>query len=153
MSRIDDGFSTLITFSESPQGKLWEKEVTPPGISGGGANDTTTMRNTAWRTNSPKKLKSLTPMSFTAAYDTAFYVQALAMININQLITVEFADGSMLLFWGWLDEFTPGPASEGSQPEADCTIICSNQDDTGAEVAPVYIDSDGDTNDTNHPEP
>lgn len=152
MSRIDDGHQTLISFSENANVKLWEKEVTPPGIQAGGPTDTTTMRNETWRTFSPKHLKTLSPCSFTAAYDTAFYVQALAMIGNNQLITIEFADGSQLQFWGWLDEFTPNAVAEGEQPTAECTIQPSNQNASGDEVAPVYIDSEGDTNDTNNPD-
>jgi len=53
MARIDDGFQTLVSFANYPDVLLWEKEVTPPGVDGGGANETTTMRNTAWRTRSP----------------------------------------------------------------------------------------------------
>jgi len=148
--RIDDGFSTLIGFAANPNVKLWEKEVTPPGITGGGAIDTTTMRNTAWRTLSPKQLKSLTPCSFTAAYDTAVFVQLNTMIGVNQLITITFADGSKLKFWGWLDEFTPGAITEGEQPTADCTIQPSNQNNSNVEVAPLYLDATGATNDTNN---
>jgi len=48
-----------------------------------------------------------------------------------------FPDGATLAFWGWLDEFTPGAAVEGEQPEADITVICSNQNDSGVETAPV----------------
>jgi hypothetical protein len=46
--RLDDGFSTIITFANAPTIKLYEKEVTPPEIMIGNAIDTTTMRNTAW---------------------------------------------------------------------------------------------------------
>ncbi len=41
--RLDDGYQTLIEFAENPAIKLWEKSVTPPGIDGGDAIDTTTM--------------------------------------------------------------------------------------------------------------
>lgn len=150
MSRIDDGFSTLIGFSRNANVKLWEKDITPPGISGGGSTDTTTMRNRKWRTMSPKKLKTLTPCSFNAAYDPAIIVQLNNMVGVNQLITITFADGSLLNFWGFLDEFKPGSITEGTQPTAAVTIIPSNQDETGAEVDPEFIDSEGDTNDTNN---
>jgi hypothetical protein len=138
MSRIDDGFSTLITLANVPAIKLYEKEVTPPGVSGGGANDTTTMRNTTWRTMSPKKLKSLTPMKLTAAYDTVCYNDIIAQVNINQLITVKFADNSTLAFWGYLNEFTPGGAKEGEQPTAEVSIEPTNQNASGVETAPIY---------------
>lgn len=138
--RLDDGYSTRIDFSV-PGGvsgvTLWEKTVTPPGISAGGEIDITTMHNTTWRTRNPKALKTLSNASFTAAYDPLIYDDLLSMIGVNQEITVTFPDGDILTFWGWLDEFTPGANSEGEQPTADCTIIPSNKDTTGAEVAPV----------------
>ena len=32
MARMDDGFATLIEFSEDSDVQMWEKEVTPPGV-------------------------------------------------------------------------------------------------------------------------
>jgi len=138
MARIDDGFATLISFSEDSSVQMWEKEVTPPGISGGGENDTSTMRNTTWRTRSPKGLITLSESSITVAYDPAVYDEIIAMVNVNQQITITFPDNSTLVFWGWIDEFTPGANTEGEQPTADITIIPSNQNDSGVETAPVY---------------
>ncbi len=138
MARIDDGFATLIDFSLDSAVQMWEKEVTPPGVSGGGENDTSTMRNTAWRTRAPKGLKTLTNSSLTVAYDPAVYDEIIAMCNVNQAITLTFADDSTLVFWGWIDEFTPNAVVEGEQPTAEVTIIPSNQNDAGAEVAPDY---------------
>ena len=136
-NRIDDGHSTTVSFSSNPSVKLWEKQVTPAGMEGGGANDTTTMRNTTWRTRSPKKLKTLSECSFTAAYDPAVYTQILAMINLNQQITVTFPSGRTLVFWGWIDKFSPARMQEGGQPEAECTVIPSNQNSSGVETAPT----------------
>ncbi|MHA1344987.1 MAG: hypothetical protein ACTSO3_01170 [Candidatus Heimdallarchaeaceae archaeon] len=138
MARIDDGHATLIEFAEDSDVQMWEKEVTPPGISGGGENDTSTMHNTVWRTKSPKGLKSLSESSFTAAYDPAVYDEIVSMCNVNQLITITFPDSSTIAFWGWIDEFTPGANVEGEQPTADVTIICSNQNGSQVETAPVY---------------
>ncbi len=50
MPRIDDGHPTKMTFAEDASISLWEKAVTPPGVEGGGENDTTTMHNSIWRT-------------------------------------------------------------------------------------------------------
>lgn len=144
MERIDDGHGTIITFLDAPSGtvvQLWEKEVTPPGIDGGGANDTTTMRNTAWRTKAPKKLKSLTDASFKAAYDPEAYDTILELLQVNGQIQIQFPDDSTVTFWGWLDKFTPGAIVEGQQPTADCVIVPSNQDNSGNEAAPVYADA------------
>lgn len=138
MSRIDDGFATTMSFALAPTVKFYEKEVTPPSITGGGANDTTTMRNTAWRTMAPKKLKSLGEAKLSAAYDPAVYTDILSMIQVNQLITITFPDGSTYSFYGWVDEFAPGSIKEGAQPTADVKIICSNQNESGEETAPIY---------------
>ena len=138
--RIDDGFSTIFSFAENPTVKFYEKEVTPPGMEGGGANDTTTMRNTALRTRAPKKLKTLTEMEAVVSYDADVFdpTEVWAMINVNQLITITFADGAELDFWGWLDVFKPNRTVEGEQPTANVTIIPSNQNDSGVETAPVF---------------
>lgn len=138
MSRIDDGHSTTITLTSPTTVKFYEKTVTPPSISGGGTNDTTTMRNTEWRTNAPKKLKTLGDMKLTAAYDPEVYDSILSAVNKNQEITINFPDGSKVKFWGWLDEFQPGQMQEGGQPTADVTFRCSNQNASGAETAPTY---------------
>lgn len=140
MARIDDGHSTTITFAENPAVKFYEKSVTPPSIEAGGENDTTTMHNVEWRTKAPKKLKTLGDASFTAAYDPAVYDDIVAMVGVNQLITITFPNGATLAFWGWIDAFEPGELVEGEQPEADVTIICSNQDDKGDETAPVFTE-------------
>jgi hypothetical protein len=137
MAYIDDGFATLVSFSLSPTVKFREKTVTPPGITVGGSVDTTTMRNTAWRTKAPKKLKELSDMSLTASYDPAVYDDIVAMVGVNQSITVTFPDGQSLTFYGWLDSFTPSEISEGEQATADITVVCGNQDTDGAEIAPV----------------
>lgn len=137
-TRLDDGHPTLVTFAEDASVNFWEKSVTPPGMSGGGENDTTTMHNSVWRTKAPKKLITMTPLSFTASYDPVVYDEIQAMVNVNQLITVTFPDASTLAFWGWIDEFTPGATEEGTAPTADVTIQPSNQNVALVETAPVY---------------
>lgn len=137
MARLDDGFSTLIEFSEDSDVQMWEKEVQPPGADGGGENDTSTMRNTTWRTKAPKGLISLSPASAVVAYDPAVYDEIIAMLNVNQQITITFPDASTLVFWGWIDKFTPNALKEGEQPTANVEIIPSNQNGSGVETAPV----------------
>ena len=142
MARIDDGHPTSIAFGSTPSGEtllFWEKEVTPPGLNGGGRNDITTMRNSVWRTNAPKKLISLTAGSFVASYDPEAFEQVLSMLNVNTQITVTFPDTGTYTFWGWLNEFTPGAATEGEQPTATVSIEPSNQNDSGVETAPVLV--------------
>jgi hypothetical protein len=150
--RIDDGHPTTIDFlgpsgSGGTQGGvdydvagvlIWEKTVTPPGMQGGGANDTTTMRNTRWRTMAPKKLMTLSEMSVTFAYDPEVYDNLVDMMQINQQLRINWPDSSTLLFWGFFDDLSPNEVSEGEQPEADATVIPTNQNASGVETAPVY---------------
>jgi hypothetical protein len=126
--KIDDGFSTLVTLENLPTVKIYEKSVTPPGISGGGPIDTTTMRNQSLRTQSPKQLKTITPMTMTVAIASEAIEDVKDQINVNQLITVTLPDGSGQTFWGWINEFTPGEFVEGEQPTYTITIEPSNHD-------------------------
>lgn len=144
---LTDGFPTTIAFTSSELSSglvmstvMEEQDLTPPGVSGGGPNDTTSMRNTAWRTRHPKKLKTLTASSITVKYDPAFYDDVIAMINDNQQITVTFPDDSTIVFWGWVDSFTPNACVEGEQPTATMVIEPSNMDadNDNDEIAPVY---------------
>jgi hypothetical protein len=146
--RLDDGHSTFITFSGAPTIKLYEKSVTPPGISGTGPVDTTTMRNSVWRTQAPKKLKTLTPVSADVAYATSAIPAIHAQVNVAQRITITFPDGATLTFWGYLDEFAPGANVEGEQPTATVTIQPTNRDSSGNEAAPVYAAGPGTGTDT-----
>lgn len=136
---LKDGFSTIITMANVPTIKLYEKEVTPPQIGGGGGIDITTMRNTAWKTMAPKHLKSLGKVSATVAYATDSIDSIIAQIHQNQQITVTWPDSSSLVFYGFLDDFTPGQHKEGDQPTATITIIPTLIDANGAELAPDYI--------------
>jgi hypothetical protein len=136
---MDSGFAVVISFASNPTIKLYQKDVTPPGIDGGGVIDTTTKENTTWRTAYVKALMSMTEGSLTAAYDPAVYSEIIAMINVNQLITVTFPDAATVVFYGALTTFEPSSTSQedDEQPTADCTISPTLQDATGAETAPV----------------
>lgn len=137
-SRLDDGHQTLISFASNPTILLYEKEVTPPGVDGGGAIDTTTMINSVYRTMAPKALITLTPVTMTAAYNPAVYTQIIDLINVVNLITCTFPDSSTVAFWGWLNKFNPGAHVEGTQPTAEIEIIPGNQSAaTGLETAPT----------------
>lgn len=141
MSYLTDGFSTTVTFWALGSGVTLlakENEVTPPGLDAGGENDTTSMRNTTWRTKRPKALKTMTDGSIVFQYDPAIYDQILSILGVNGLIRVEFSDGSALEFWGWLNNFTPNACVEGATPTANATFMCSNQNDSDVEVGPDY---------------
>ena len=136
-TKLDDGQATRLTFATDPDVSIWEKAVQPPSLSGGGAIETTTFLNTVYRTRAPKSLLSLEDMSFTAAYAPSVYNDMIAMMNVNQLITITFSDASSLAFYGFVDEFAPQEVAEGEQPEAECTVIPTLQN-AGVETAPVF---------------
>ena len=138
MARIDDGHKTLISFDAAPSVKFYEKTVTPPGVDGGGEVDTTTMLNDTYRTRNPKALITLASTTCEVAYDPAVYDDVIALVNVNTEITITFPDESTLVFWGWLNKFTPSPLREGEQPMAEIEIIPSNQNDSGVKTAPDY---------------
>lgn len=136
--RLDDGYQTLVSFAANGTVHLYEKTVTPPGFDGGGEVDTTTMLNTRYRTRNPKALITLSNSSMKCAYNPVVYPEIVALINVNNLITVTFPDGDTLAFWGWLNKFTPDECKEGEQPTAEVEIIPSNQNSSGVETAPVF---------------
>jgi len=141
MAWINDGFPTTVTFSNAPSGVtlyIQEREITPPSIDMGGENDTTTMRNTAWRTKQPKSLKTLGEASMVCKYDPAIYSQILSMIGVNTMIVITFPDTSTVRFRGWIDKFVPNAIVEGEMATANITILPANQTTAGTEVAPVY---------------
>lgn len=141
MAWLNDGFPTTVYFSNAPSGvTLYFEEIsiTPPGISYGGPNDTTTMRNTAWRTMQPKKLKTLTPFTETCKYDPAVLNQILSMMGTITTVVITYPDNSTYRFQGWIDEFTPNEIVEGEMATAVITVVPSNQTAAGTEVAPVH---------------
>lgn len=142
MPVLTDGFSTIYSFALGGGvfgTEIKEKEVTPPGMDGGGPNDTTTMRNATFRTTQPKKLITMTESTFTAAYDPAVpYSTWIGVYNVIQTINVTFPDGSQVDFEGWLNSAKPNAHKEGEQPTMTVQVIPSNSSSNGVEVPPAY---------------
>ena len=147
--KMKDGFSTRITFANAPAINFWEKEVTPPGLDGGGPIDITTMLNTKWRTKAFPTLKDLTEFTVNAAYDPDVFDpvdptgSAHGLVNENQVITVRFPTGDTIAFWGACTKVAPGSHKEKEMPMCTLTIVPSNVDNSGAEQDPVYTPAAG----------
>jgi hypothetical protein len=137
MAVLTDGFSTKVSFSLDATVLFYEKTVKPPGFTGDGAINTTTMRNTTLRTQAPKSLYSATTSTVTVAYDPACIDEIKTMILQNQNITHTFPDNSTLAWYGWIESFEPNDLEEGDQPTAELTLEPSNTN-AGVETAPVY---------------
>jgi hypothetical protein len=144
--RLDDGFSTKILIGANLSILLWDKSSQPPGVDGGDEIETTTMFNLEYRTFAPRRLKTLSPVELTCAYEPGVYAvnEIMAIINQNTTINVVFSDGSVLGFFGYLKVFTPQTVEEGSQPEANCTIVPTNWDpDNNVEAGPALANVTG----------
>lgn len=126
--KLEDGFSSKVTFSRDVDICLWEIDVTPPGVDNGEPISTTTMHNVRYRTKKPRKLIESTDPSFNAAYDPAIYPLIIDMIGIEQTITFTFPDGSTLAVFGYVKSFTPGALTEGGFPSAAVALVETDQD-------------------------
>jgi hypothetical protein len=137
--KLDDGFRSLIVCALYPAVAFWEKTVQPFGQDGMPQVDTTTMHNFTYRTFSPRFLKTLTEMKMKAAYDPAVLNNITALINVRTSWTIRFPDHSMWTFYGYLMKFEADALEEGKQPEANITIVPTNEDPTThEEEGPVY---------------
>lgn len=135
---LDDGYQTLITLTVDPDISFWEKTVTPPGWDGGDPIETSTMHNTEVRTFSLRSLKTLTPVTLTAAYDPVALDQIRAVVNVETTVTVTHPDGSTIAFYGGLTKADPSDCAEGAQPEITITIQPTNYDPVNhVEALPV----------------
>ncbi len=125
---LQDGYQTLITLTLDTDIEFWEKTVKPPGVDGGDTVETRTMHNTTWETFAPRNLKTMTECTTRVAWDPILYTNIVTAINRKDTITVIFADGSTVAFYGYVKAFEPADVEEGTQPEADVTIQPTNWD-------------------------
>lgn len=141
---LKNGYRSLITIANAPHIALWEKGVQPPGLDGGEPVDTTTMHNRDYRSSAPRSLKTLTAVTFKAAYDPAVYPDLVAQINVEQVFTNLFSNHDSLCYWGFLQKVEPQEMVDGTQPEANVTIMPTNVDPSdGSEAGPVWTAATG----------
>lgn len=142
--KMPDGFSTTISFKINPAIQLWEKTVKPPGWQGGEAIDTTTMLNQVYRTKDAQKLKEMTQVTFTAAYDPNCHNGIKELINNPNSITVIFPNNAKITVYGYLKEAEPSEHTIGEMPLLNCVMIVTNWDPVNwVEAGPVFTASVG----------
>ncbi len=139
--KVKDGFPATITFAADPDVSFWEKTVKPPGIDGGDPIPQTTMLNSAWHTMAPRSLKKLTECSGSAAYDPNVVNNILALINVETTVTVRWADGSTLAFFGYLQKVEFEELKEGEQPSLNYTVQPTNFDPVAHTEQPPVLTS------------
>ena len=141
---LNEGYQTLMAFEKAPAASLWEQSIEPPGPDTGEKIPTTTMFNQRWRTFWPPALIEMTDGSCKGGYSPHAYQDLLAILGINQSVTVHFPNGDTLSFFGFLKEFKPAALEEHKFPEAAFTIVCTNQDPAdGSEAAPLFVPGTG----------
>ena len=137
---LKDGLGTTISFADHAGLFLVvdPTSITPPGIDGGDAIETTSLSNSTYRTKYPRSLKEITDGTFTAAYDPDAWDDILSAINDNGLITFTFPDGASVAVYGYLKSFSPNEFVEGEPATGEFEIVVTN-DNAGTETAPSYV--------------
>jgi hypothetical protein len=142
--KMPDGFKTTYAFADNPAIQFWEMVVKPPTMDGGDAIPTSTMHNIAWRTMSPRHLKTLGESTVQAMYDPDFITGLEQLINFETSVTVHYPDGSAEAFWGFMQKAEFQELKEGEPPMVNLTIIPTNWDPVNfVEAGPVFVPSGG----------
>lgn len=133
MGLLTDGYQCLIEFTQLPDVPFREKTVTPPQLDSAGVIDITTMRTQLLREKKPKKLLDTGTMSCEIQWDPVIYDTigniATRVLGKNGLIRIEFPDGAMINFFGWVASFKPGALKEGEFAGATIDVQCSHRDE------------------------
>jgi hypothetical protein len=125
---MENGYRSLVTVGADPDCSYWEIGITPIGIDGGDAIDTTTMHNDDVRTKAPRTLHDYTDGEIRVGYDPNLLALLQALVNEETTITIRFYDGTTWAFYGYVRVFDPDEMVEGELPEATITITPTNWD-------------------------
>jgi len=137
MSILTDGYQCSIDLAAFGSGSYMEiLSLKPMGVDGGDIIDLTSMSNSAWRTGTPKSLKALTNGTIKVKYDPSYNIAG--QVNVNQEIVVTFPDSTTLTFWGSIGTWDPDELTEGELPTGTLTLVSTNLNDSGEEVAPAW---------------
>jgi len=135
---LKEGLGTTITFAgHTFTLTIDPSSITPPGLDGGDAIDSTSLSNVLYRTKEPKSLIDVTDGGLTVFYDPAAWDDIVSAMNDNVLITVTFSNSDTLAFYGYIKTFEPGESVEGEAPSAEMVVVATAQT-AGTETAPVY---------------
>jgi len=139
-THLKDGYQSLVTFAADPNVSLWETEIgSPDGDDGGDPVDLTTMHNTTRMTKGARGLIDTENGSMTCGYATTARAQCRALINVETVITVTFADGTQTADYGYMKSFKPTGLTNGEMPLADVEFVFTGRDTSGNEEEPVTV--------------
>jgi hypothetical protein len=128
MSLLFDGFPITATFLSVPPtaGTFRVKRMQPSGFDGGGRIDGTSMQSLRVRSGAPKSLMTGEQIKMTVYYDPILFRDMPGLMQRNGNITITFPDASSVVFYGWIEKFTPPDHQEGENPLAEIIVEISN---------------------------
>lgn len=139
---LRDGYKITVAFSLDTDISLQEVAITPPALEGGEEIDITTQWNDRWMTYAMQQLMKLGNLTFTCAYDPIIYEQCQTILNNDTgSVTLRFADGSTIAFFGGLKTATPDQMVKGTQPRMTCVVVATNFDRTNNVEAGLVVTS------------
>ena len=104
--------------------------------------DDTELANTAVETVVLGNLKKYNQVGFDLKFANSGEFSSL---EGNKEWTIEFSDGSTLVFWGQLQALGDASAENNSGVTRSCTMTLTNLNESGVETAPVLTISGGPT--------
>jgi hypothetical protein len=126
--KIPDGQGIFITFASNPDLLFWEKSAKPPGYDGGDAIDITDSFNVRKKTKAPRTLVDSTDMEVTGFWEPGSLVEIEALLNVEDVITVTYPDGSKDYFYGFARVWESEDVAEGEPVMGTLTITESDWD-------------------------
>jgi len=136
-TRLKDGYQVLIAFSANLTVAFFEMTTQPLGLDNGDEIDITTQHNIALRQSAARSLRTQREMSSVVAYDPLVIDEIIALIGVEQAITLNFANSDTWDFFGYLKTFDPQSMEEGSMPEANISIMPIGRDPADDTEAPI----------------
>jgi hypothetical protein len=137
--RLKNGYRVSIGFSTNLTVKLWEISIKPPGIDGGDSINVTTQWESTWEAHAARALKRMTDGTFKFGYDPAFWSSIVALVNVEQTITLGLPNGGTLTFYGYAKSFEFDELQNGTMPTGTGAFVATNYDPVNDVAAdPVY---------------
>lgn len=142
---MDNGHSAYLLVGDVA---LEVVEVTPPGIDGGAAINTTTHNNQQVMTKAPGALIEIGDSTISVVYSPTLYAAMMPLVNVNKLIEQGWPiAGKAVKYWGYVQKLQPTSLKDKDRPLMNVTIVVTNRNNSRAETLPNW-DATGTTTTT-----
>jgi hypothetical protein len=143
-TKTDQGYRILHVNSLNTAVNFWEIEVTPQGVDGGEAIQTSTQFNNKWHTKRPRALLDAMGGKIKGQLCAGTRHEAEALINKEGTITEIYPDGSTYCYYGYWKSVKFDAFKEGEKPTAEIEIVETDWDPTASvEQGPIYTAAAG----------